>query len=74
MKRNDSNCVGILTDQGEAAPDSHFSEFTIQKASIVNLYKTKRGKKSIMTTDHTPHNMYSSNIKNHHWILCKVLS
>ena len=29
MKRNDSNCVGILSDQGEPATVSNLSEYTI---------------------------------------------
>ena len=28
MKRKDSNCVGILSDQGEAATESNLSEYT----------------------------------------------
>ena len=29
MKKKDSNCVGILSDQGEAATASNSSEYTI---------------------------------------------
>ena len=29
MKRKDSNCVGILSDQGEAATASNLSEYAI---------------------------------------------
>ena len=35
MKRKDSNCVGIITDQREAATASNLSEYTI----TVNYYK-----------------------------------
>ena len=30
MKRKDSNCVGILSDQGEAATASNFREYKAQ--------------------------------------------
>ena len=29
MKRKDSNCVGILSDQGKAATDSNLNEYNI---------------------------------------------
>ena len=32
MKRKNSNCVGILSNQGEAATASNLSEYTIQLA------------------------------------------
>ena len=39
MKRKDSNCVGILSDQGEAATASDLSEYTICKRfCFVNLH------------------------------------
>ena len=31
MKREDSNCVGVLSDQGEAATVLNLSEYTIRK-------------------------------------------
>ena len=37
MKRKDSNCVGIIFDQGEAATASNLSEYTIH---LVMLQKT----------------------------------
>ena len=35
MKRKDSNCVGILSDLGEAATASNVSEYTI--LSTINI-------------------------------------
>ena len=34
MKRKDSNCVGIISDQGEAATASNLSEYTMQRAIL----------------------------------------
>ena len=31
MKRQDSNCIGILFDQGKAATSSNISEYTFNK-------------------------------------------
>ena len=43
MKRKDSNCVGILSDQGEAATASKLSEYTIITVVVYqkvhNLYR-----------------------------------
>ena len=33
MKRKDNNCVGILSDQGEAVTTSDLSEYTILNVS-----------------------------------------
>ena len=39
-KRNDSNCAGILSDQGEAATASNFSEYTIsRKRELLQVIK-----------------------------------
>ena len=35
MKRTDSNCVGILSDQKEAATVSNFREYTIMSKRII---------------------------------------
>ena len=35
MKRKDSNCIGILSDQGEAATASNVSEYTILVKSFL---------------------------------------
>ena len=34
MKRKDSNCVGMLSDQGEAATASNLSEYTISTVKV----------------------------------------
>ena len=37
MKRKDSNCVGILSDQGEAATASNLSEYTVVYSVLLKI-------------------------------------
>ena len=41
LKRNDSNCVGILSDQGEAATASNLSESATARTDLRHNPQTK---------------------------------
>ena len=48
MKRKDSNCIGILSDQGEAEIASNLCEYSI----TVCIFESRRDIKNLMASSY----------------------